>query len=43
VDALGGTLTAAPREPAGARLRIELPAAAPRAERHPAAAVAAHA
>ena len=28
VDALGGTLTAARREPSGARLRIELPAAA---------------
>ena len=29
VDALGGTLTAVPNQPAGARLRIELPPAAP--------------
>jgi len=32
VDALGGTLTVARNEPAGARLRIELPAAPPVAE-----------
>jgi signal transduction histidine kinase len=32
VDALGGTLTAAPAEPLGARLRIELPPLPPVAE-----------
>jgi signal transduction histidine kinase len=42
VDALGGTLTAARREPAGARLRIELPTAGQAAESRP-ARVAAHA
>jgi signal transduction histidine kinase len=40
VDALGGTLTAAPREPAGARLRIELPPAASASAAAPAAAEA---
>ena len=43
VDALGGTLTAARREPAGARLRIELPATAAATTSPPRAAVAAHA
>jgi signal transduction histidine kinase len=42
VDALGGTLTAARREPAGARLRIELPTAAQAAQGEP-ARLAAHA
>jgi two-component system, NtrC family, sensor histidine kinase HydH len=32
VDALGGTLTAVPAEPVGARLRIELPPLPPAAE-----------
>jgi hypothetical protein len=38
VDALGGTLTAARNEPAGARLRIELPPTPPVAEAPRAAA-----